>query len=106
VNKCLSIKGAEDTINKPHSFEVSTADDSMYFIADSDKVSSLVAANRRPALRESCVAGKGGLDQRSRACYRQALQEVCMPVACLLTFRKTYHAATSSPLSLQSIVNP
>lgn len=37
VNKCLSIKGAEDTINKPHSFEISTADDSMYFIADSDK---------------------------------------------------------------------
>jgi hypothetical protein len=37
VKKCLSIKGAEDTINKPHAFEVATTDDSMFFIADSDK---------------------------------------------------------------------
>lgn len=37
VNKCLSIKGAEDAINRPHAFEISTQDDSMYFIADSDK---------------------------------------------------------------------
>ena len=38
VNKCLSIKGAEDAINKPHAFEISTTDQNMYFIADSDKV--------------------------------------------------------------------
>jgi hypothetical protein len=38
VKKCLSIKGAEDAINKPHAFEVSTTDCSMFFIADSDKV--------------------------------------------------------------------
>ncbi|GBF91699.1 hypothetical protein Rsub_04003 [Raphidocelis subcapitata] len=37
VKKCLSIKGAEDTINKPHAFEISTVDDNMFFIADSDK---------------------------------------------------------------------
>lgn len=37
VKKCLSIKGAEDTINKPHAFEISTTDDSMFFIAESDK---------------------------------------------------------------------
>ncbi len=37
VKKCLSIKGAEDAINKPHAFEVSTTDDAMFFIADSDK---------------------------------------------------------------------
>eukprot|EP00887_Chlorella_sp_A99_P006440 scaffold3.g6440.t1 len=37
VNRCLSIKGAEDTINKPHAFEISTTDASMFFIADSDK---------------------------------------------------------------------
>src|SRR5579875_3312549 len=34
VNRCLSIKGAEDILNKPHAFEVSTTDDSMFFIAD------------------------------------------------------------------------
>lgn len=39
VNKCLSIKGAEDAINKPHAFEISTTDQNMYFIADSDKAS-------------------------------------------------------------------
>jgi hypothetical protein len=38
VKKCLSIKGAEDTINKPHAFEISTTDDNMFFIADTDKV--------------------------------------------------------------------
>jgi hypothetical protein len=38
INKCLSIKGAEDTINKAHAFEVSTSDTSMFFIADNDKV--------------------------------------------------------------------
>jgi hypothetical protein len=38
VKKCLSIKGAEDAINKPHAFEISTTDNNMFFIADSDKV--------------------------------------------------------------------
>ena len=37
VSRCLSIKGAEDAINKPHAFEISTADQSMFFLADSDK---------------------------------------------------------------------
>lgn len=37
VKRCLSIKGAEDAINKPHAFEIATTDDSMFFIADSDK---------------------------------------------------------------------
>ena len=37
INRCLSIKGAEDTINKPHALEISTADSSMYFIADTEK---------------------------------------------------------------------
>jgi len=37
VEKCLSIKGAEDTVNKPHAFEISTNSDSMFYIADTDK---------------------------------------------------------------------
>lgn len=38
VNSCLSIKGAEDTLNKPNSFEITTNDpDRMFFIADTDK---------------------------------------------------------------------
>ena len=37
VNRCLSIKGAEDAINKPFAFEISTTDTNMYFIADTDK---------------------------------------------------------------------
>lgn len=47
VKKCLSIKGAEDAINKPHAFEVSTTDCSMFFIADSDKVGTVT--HSRPA---------------------------------------------------------
>lgn len=38
VSKCLSIKGAEDTINKPFAFEISTHSESMFFIAQSEKV--------------------------------------------------------------------
>lgn len=37
VEKCLSIKGAEDVVNKPHAFEISTNSDSMFYIADTDK---------------------------------------------------------------------
>ncbi|XP_057536354.1 pleckstrin homology domain-containing protein 1-like [Amaranthus tricolor] len=38
VSRCLTVKGAEDSINKPSAFEISTSDGStMYFIADSDK---------------------------------------------------------------------
>jgi citrate lyase alpha subunit len=44
VKKCLSIKGAEDAINKPHAFEISTTDYNMFFIADSDKVMKDAAA--------------------------------------------------------------
>lgn len=47
MNKCLSIKGAEDAINKPHAFEISTTDQNMYFIADSDKVREGGAQGRK-----------------------------------------------------------
>jgi hypothetical protein len=53
VKKCLSIKGAEDAINKPHAFEVSTTDCSMFFIADSDKVGWVYSA-------VVCVASQRG----------------------------------------------
>ena len=39
MHRCLSIKGAEDVINKQHAFELSTYSETMFFIADSDKVS-------------------------------------------------------------------
>jgi len=37
VRSCLSIKGAEEAINKPHAFEITTSEASLFFIADSDK---------------------------------------------------------------------
>ena len=37
VSRCLSVKGAEDAINKQYAFEVSTNFETMYFIADNDK---------------------------------------------------------------------
>jgi len=33
----LSIKGAEDIINKPHAFELSTDSEIMFFVADTEK---------------------------------------------------------------------
>ena len=38
VGTCLTIKGAEDVINRPFAFELSTHNDTFYFIADNDKV--------------------------------------------------------------------
>eukprot|EP00252_Welwitschia_mirabilis_P011676 TRINITY_DN2601_c0_g1_i1.p3 TRINITY_DN2601_c0_g1~~TRINITY_DN2601_c0_g1_i1.p3 ORF type:complete len:145 (+),score=18.84 TRINITY_DN2601_c0_g1_i1:83-517(+) len=37
VGSCLTVKGAEDVLNKPFAFELSTNAETMYFIADSDK---------------------------------------------------------------------
>ncbi|KAL5721100.1 Fatty acid synthase subunit beta [Ranunculus cassubicifolius] len=37
VNTCLTVKGAEDVLNKPFAFELSTNVETMYFIADSEK---------------------------------------------------------------------
>ncbi|KAK6927083.1 Pleckstrin homology domain [Dillenia turbinata] len=37
VSKCLTVKGAEDVLNKQYAFELSTSQDTMYFIADSEK---------------------------------------------------------------------
>ena len=37
VGKCLSVKGAEDAINRAFGFELSTRGDTKYFIADSAK---------------------------------------------------------------------
>ena len=37
VSSCLTVKGAEDVLNRQFAFELSTRVDTMYFIADSDK---------------------------------------------------------------------
>ena len=51
ISRCLSIKGAEDVINKAHAFELSTNTETMFFIADSDKVRPL--APQSSSLTES-----------------------------------------------------
>jgi hypothetical protein len=38
VRNCLTVKGAEDVLNKQFAFELSTSRETMYFIADTDKV--------------------------------------------------------------------
>lgn len=42
VSSCLTVKGAEDVLNKQFAFELSTNRDTMYFIADTDKVCLLI----------------------------------------------------------------
>ncbi|KAK2995951.1 LOW QUALITY PROTEIN: hypothetical protein RJ640_003743 [Escallonia rubra] len=37
VAQCLVVKGAEDAVNKPFAFEVSTESDTMYYVADTEK---------------------------------------------------------------------
>ncbi|XP_057476038.1 pleckstrin homology domain-containing protein 1-like [Actinidia eriantha] len=37
VATCLTVKGAEDVLNKQFAFELSTRSETMYFIADSEK---------------------------------------------------------------------
>lgn len=103
VNKCLSIKGAEEVLNKPHAFEISTTDTNMYFIADSDKVLPAIPLSSSSAARmsrisvdyriqtcEACFSwlamcphnallrlpGQRGLDQCSGSSHRATFQEV------------------------------
>ncbi|KAK2982608.1 hypothetical protein RJ640_024668 [Escallonia rubra] len=37
VAQCLVVKGAEDAVNKPFAFEVSTESDNMYYVANTEK---------------------------------------------------------------------
>lgn len=37
LHNCLSVKGAEETLNKPHAFEVSTRGATQYFVADTER---------------------------------------------------------------------
>ncbi|CAD6235884.1 unnamed protein product [Miscanthus lutarioriparius] len=37
VASCLTVKGAEDVLNRPYAFELSTPRETMYFIADTEK---------------------------------------------------------------------
>lgn len=37
MSSCLTVKGAEDVLNRQFAFELSTRNDTMYFIADSEK---------------------------------------------------------------------
>ncbi|XP_039144767.1 pleckstrin homology domain-containing protein 1 [Dioscorea cayenensis subsp. rotundata] len=37
VSTCLTVKGAEDVLNRQFAFELSTRQETMYFIADSEK---------------------------------------------------------------------
>ena len=37
VSGCLTVKGAEDIVNKAFAFELSTRDSTMYFVADAEK---------------------------------------------------------------------
>lgn len=73
VKKCLSIKGAEDIINRPHSFEISTNVENMFFIADTEKVQDRFQEVTHNSINAMLHTGKGGLDQRSGARHRQAL---------------------------------
>lgn len=68
VSKCLSIKGAEDSLNKPHAFELSSPDSSMFFIADSDKekedwinaVGRAIVKHSRRWVREGALRRRAG----------------------------------------------
>ncbi|KAF3559657.1 hypothetical protein Bca4012_030061 [Brassica carinata] len=37
VGDCLTVKGAEDVVNKPFAFEISSGNYTLFFVADNDK---------------------------------------------------------------------
>jgi len=37
IDRCLSIRGAEEVVHKPYAFEISTGETSMFFVADSER---------------------------------------------------------------------
>ena len=59
VAKCLSIKGAEEQLNRAHAFEISSHDSTMYFIADTDKEKEdwINAVGRAIVRHSNCVMG-------------------------------------------------
>lgn len=81
MQKCLSIKAAEDIIGKKHAFELQSVEETMYFVADTDKVNTLTHALvffmdysvllyvcrygglYGSGLVDNCDAGKGRVDQ-------------------------------------------
>ena len=95
VNKCLSIKGAEDVLNKPHAFEITTVDTNFFFIADNDKVRKLASHCSGVGCRLQAVAlptGEGGLDKRCGQGHCAAFAEVrrrsCVPCSARLQRRQ------------------
>lgn len=68
VKRCLSIKGAEDIINRPHSFEISTTMENMFFIADTEKVRHMLTRGC------TCVSGVF-LSSENKCCG--VLHKVC-----------------------------
>jgi hypothetical protein len=64
IDRCLSIKGAEDAINRPNAFEISTSDVSMYFIADTekDKEDWINSVGRAIVRHSRCVMDQENLD--------------------------------------------
>ena len=64
IDRCLSIRGAEDAIHKPNAFEISTADVSMYFIADTEKEKEdwINSVGRAIVRHSRCVMDQENLD--------------------------------------------
>ena len=72
MEKCLSIKGAEDVINKPHAFEISTSAESMFYIADTDKDKVRGSCQALPRLLQR---GLNGLERTHGEGVKAALQQ-------------------------------
>ena len=70
MGRCLSIKGAEEHLNKPFAFELTTHDDTMYFIALSGELQLQMprapcALAERPPLRPTFSRSGGRSSLRS-----------------------------------------
>ncbi|EPS69005.1 hypothetical protein M569_05768, partial [Genlisea aurea] len=65
---CVTVKGAEDVVNRQFAFEISTREDTMFFIADSEKEKEdwINAIGRSIVQKSRCVSDNEIFDYDSR----------------------------------------
>lgn len=88
VGRCLTVKGAEDVLNKPYAFELATGDTTMYFIADSEKEKEdwINSIGRSIVQHSRSVTDSEVVDYESSRRWSNLLSFNCLIVYIILLF--------------------
>ncbi|KAK2985711.1 hypothetical protein RJ640_002942 [Escallonia rubra] len=92
VAQCLVVKGAEDAVNKPFAFEVSTESDTMYYVSDTEKEKEdwINSIGRSIVQRSRSVTESEGITSSSWSYVFDIMKIVPMP------FKVSFKLSSSS----------